>query len=85
MILRVTDHAIYRARKRFKVTGSRYAVQSEIFGVLFKAKPIKIIDKNRQIWKSGFWLLVLGFSRFEIVVITVLINQKAVYLCNNTE
>jgi hypothetical protein len=85
MILRVTDHALARARRRFKLRGSRFYVWSVIFGVLLKAKRIRHLHNSRFLFKHAFWLLVVEVLPFEIVVVTIINRENEAYLCNNTE
>lgn len=80
MIIRVTDHAIIRARGRFKVGGSRCEVVAMVLGMLFKAKHIHTEPSGRKHYKKGCWVLVVGFEQGCVTVVTVLKRQRLIFL-----
>jgi hypothetical protein len=86
MIIRITEHAITRARQRFKLRGSRLEIEYCILSKFLKAKYINThYETKRRVFKKENWLFIVDDKPKFYTIVTVIKRDKFENLCNNLE
>jgi hypothetical protein len=86
MIIKITDHAITRARQRFKLRGSRLEIERQILSIFLESKYTHTHgETQRRMFKKKNWILVIETKSQIYTIVTVIKRDKLENLCNNLE